>query len=636
MQQKQWTSRFMPVAPALTMALALGGCLGPDAEEHEAPRATPELVEYGVRTPFATELLAQGLAGDILYVNAADLKAGDEARLRAVFASGRDVLIDGTTLTDPSVMQRLSAAIGGLGVQGPVLLLSHGKQGVEYSQFQAADADAVTTQLQAQALATRTHEVLSRPPLRSQSAALNGAGEPYQPIYTYRVNAHRTNFSCWVHKGLNGFSFNGHVVDACAGRGNVDLSYTVDLIRSVAGAAGGHISEDAKYVRISIDAGSGGGGWHLADRLTQEHTWFESWAHRDDWTGPIANKYTFTVDASADPQVHLMGHKPAQLNPQQEVTETSSLTVGVAMSGNAEIGSQGPKVGGNMSAQSSFTNSRAIRITRSEYAVDNNTNTQPRVAQWVWDRKYDAYNCDWLVRREFGTACFFYAAYWDGYHVLRGEAFSPISYKNFVPSFAAIYSASPARTGVTHFHLSSSAEVMAMAGKVVPSFPVSVYSTVARSWTTISVGTQVTVDWGHPFFEPEPHVLLQSLDANSDCLDVLGGTSSDGNPVITYSCTGTRNQLWGLDGLERYRSRVAPDRCLTVEPDLQLTVRGCHHGLNQKWYWNTAESALVSRYQDGTGQQYRVLFTGFLNRARVVPTGGYGTRAANYLSRPQL
>jgi hemolysin len=631
---KNWMSKFLPAAPALTMALALGGCLGPEAQEDEAAPSAPALISYGTRTAFAEELMARGFDPAVIYVNAAEAQAGDELLLRSAFASGRDVLIDGTSLEDPSAVERLSASIGGLGVRGQALLLRHGAQGVEYEQFQAADAERVSTLQQAHALAARAHEVLSRPELRTRSSALTTAGEAYRPIYTYRVNSYLTHFSCWLYKGMNGYTWGTNIVDACAGKGSVNLSYTVDMIRSVAGAASGVISEDAKYVRISITSDAGGAGWHLANRLTQEHTWFESWAHRDDWTGPFANKYTFSIDPSGDTGVDLIGHVPAQQNPQEDINTTSTINVGVAAGGNMELSTQGPKEGGNLSAQFGFSSARAIKMTKSEYAVENNTSV--RTAQWVWDRKYDTYHCDWLTRREFGTACFFYGAYWDGYWVMRANAFSPISYMNFVPSFAATYRASPTRTGITQFKLQSTVEVMALAGKVVPSFPVSVYAEIGRTTYPVSLWTYVSVDWSHPFFEPEPHVLLQSLDANSECLDVLNFSQADGASVITYTCEGRNNQLWGLDGLERYRSRIAPDRCLTVEPDLTLTVRSCTNSLNQKWYWNTAASALMSRYQDGTGTQYRLSLTGHMNRARVVPVAGSGTRVANYLRNPQL
>ncbi|WP_224241714.1 leukocidin family pore-forming toxin [Hyalangium gracile] len=636
-EKKMWMSKFLPSVPALTMALALGGCLGPEAQEgeqqqQEQQQPAANLVEYGSRTPFATELLARGIDSDVIYVNAAEVTEEDTQELRFAFASGSSVLLDGTTLQEPSAIEKLSASIGGLGIQGQAVLLRHGEQGIAYEQFQAVDAERVSTQQEAQALAAYAHQVLSAPELKTRVSKLT-AGERYQPIYTYTVGSHRTNFSCWLHKGLNGLTWNGNTVDACNGQGSVNLIYTVDMIRSVPGAAGNVISEDAKYLRISINKNTGGAGWHLANNLTQEHTWFESWAHRDDWTGPFANKYSFSIDPQGDTGVEIYGHLPSQTNPQQTINTSSSVNVGISVGGNAEVNTEGPKVGGQIGAQGSITNSREISYTTNEYTVENHTGG--RTARWVWDRKYDAYHCDWLSRR-FGLECFFYGAYWDGYFVFRGDAFSPISYANFVPSFAAIYRAPPTRTGVTNFRLDSTVEVMALAGKVAPTAFMSAYAEVGRTWNTVTTSTQLSVDWGHPFFEPEANVRLQSLDANDECLDVLGFSQADGAPVVGYDCHGRNNQLWGLNAQEQYRSRVAPDRCLTVEPNLTLSVRSCTNGLNQKWYWNTAEQALMSRYADGTGTRYRLAFTGRLNTAKVAPVAGPGTHANNYLSNPQL
>ncbi|WP_139117846.1 ricin-type beta-trefoil lectin domain protein [Endozoicomonas atrinae] len=62
-----------------------------------------------------------------------------------------------------------------------------------------------------------------------------------------------------------------------------------------------------------------------------------------------------------------------------------------------------------------------------------------------------------------------------------------------------------------------------------------------------------------------------------------------------WSCHGGRNQMWGLDGTERYHSRVNPGYGLTVNDHNQLTQDICTTSLAQKWYWE--DDKLKTRYR---------------------------------------
>lgn len=663
--------RYLGGWAGLPLLVALSGCLsGGGTEGSSAPSSASREPALPNRVGEFTDYGRQLEPGDdVLYVNVAQLTPAQAEQVRSAFGGGRTVLLDATT-AKPEQASAASRTVGGLGMDSPVLLLRQVAGRPEYRSLEVgqegeasasaplpavnpdtlpSDADSVARSQRAEAsltpalrqamLATSgVRESLvegTRTALRAMAAPAPATlaaaprtteGEPYRPEYTYTVFATRNNFSCTLHQALDGYSFGSATFDACNGRGNAELAYKVDMIRSVAANGSAGVAEDAKYLRVSILPENGGTGIHLVDKADEWYTWFQSWAHRDTWFGPFANKYSFSINSS-DPEVRLVGHAPQQTNPQQDVTEKTGVTVGVGVKG--AVGDSGPT--GEVSGSFSYTSERMIKKTTYEYTIENNSGTSPNTAAWVWDRKYEQNHCDWLTRRDFGSACYFSGALWDSSWVFKKEAFSAISHKNFVPGYSATFRVAPGKTNTSRFNLNASVEVMGLGGKVIPSVLYLVASEVARTWNTVRFDRTLDVDWSHPYFEPEPNVMLQSLADNSRCLDVYGGNTAAGTSVVGYACHGNRNQLWGLDGKERYRSRVDPDRCLTVDNANALSVRSCGDALNQKWLWDGEK--LRSRYADGTGNSYLLALVN--GQPKLATAEGNGTRWKPYLSNPK-
>ncbi|KWR90520.1 leukocidin family pore-forming toxin [Cupriavidus sp. IDO] len=641
-------------------ALWLAGCGGDGSDDPGEPAtrdaARQASAERWTITP-VTPLQAALSDQDIRYVTAG---ATEEELLaaRRAYMGGAVVVLDATAAPSGS-MRHASAVIGGLGVDSKVLVLRLSPSGPQYRAVEAAvavsqavagepepgdssaspatDAEIVDSSAEDLVSTARTYAAeliegrnAEQLRLRSEGGAKSAlpAGEPYRPEYTYSVFV-RQSLPCMLHRKMSSANaFGGERFDACKGEANAELRYQVDMIRSIAVSTSGGVGEDAKYLRISVLPEMGGAGIHLASKVDEGHTWFQSWAHRYTWFGPFASKYRFTVSTN-DRDVRLVGHVPQQVNPQQTVRETSGIDVGVGVSG--EVGMKGPKAG--VSGSFSYTSKREVLTTTYEYTVENESGRRPGEAAWVWDRKYAERHCDWLSRRDFGSACYFTGAHWDHSWVFRKDKFSAISHRNFVPGFSAIFQAPPDKRGISTFRLQSEIEVMALGGKVVPNVFFLMAMRGATTASRVSFGKDMEVDWSHPYFEPEPSVVLQSLGHNNACIEAPP-VAGPGAPreVALRPCTGRREQLWGLDGKERYRSRVAQDLCLTAYHRALLAVSACSDALQQKWVWDGPR--LRSRLVDGSGYQY-VLSAG-ADRAGLVPVATSDRENwAPYLANPK-
>jgi hypothetical protein len=70
------------------------------------------------------------------------------------------------------------------------------------------------------------------------------------------------------------------------------------------------------------------------------------------------------------------------------------------------------------------------------------------------------------------------------------------------------------------------------------------------------------------------------------CLDVSGGGSGDGTPVIIWPCHGGRNQQWNITRSGEIRG--IGNKCLDVSgggsgDGTPVVIWPCHGGANQKW-----------------------------------------------------
>ena len=622
---------------ALTLAVLLGSMSANlHANSHSGDQLSSNhigsLTEYG-------QLLQPG--DGILYVNVLELSPEETEQVRSAYMRGVMVLLDGTEAW-PELISEVSMKIGGMGVSSPVLLLSYNNGKPVYHSLMAdlekkddltrANKTALNQALLnnsdvKQSLVNSTRSAIKAALRHAQTYSAASTDKPYSPEYTYTTRLTRNNFSCNLKEKLKGFSFDGSPdFDACKQKGNIDLAYTVDWIRSVKAQGEAGSTEDAKFVRISVMPESGGTGIYLADNAEEKTTWRESAAHRDSWFGPFVNQYKFSI-ASDNSDVWLKGHKPEQINPGQTVTTKTGINVGVGVSASADH--EGPK--GEVTGSFSYTSERSITQTVYEYTVENHSGSEINKAAWVWDRDFDKNVCSWLTREDFPSSCYFSGPLWDESPVFNKGKFSAISHKNFVPGFSATYQTSSDNTGKVNFKLKTELEVMGLGGKVIPGFVLaSLFQIHDKTTDTIQLDTDVAVDFSHPYFEPEPHVLLQSLSSNI-CLDVRQAKTAEGTEVIGDKCHGGRNQLWGLDGKERYRSRVAQNRCLAVDRLDRLSIQTCNDNLEQKWEWEGDK--LMSRFADGTGNTYML---GLDNgKLKLVTEQGQSTRWKPYLTNPK-
>ena len=106
--------------------------------------------------------------------------------------------------------------------------------------------------------------------------------------------------------------------------------------------------------------------------------------------------------------------------------------------------------------------------------------------------------------------------------------------------------------------------------------------------TRYSFKQNIDVNWGASFFNAEIPVSIEAYKAVSEhglCLEVTDSETGPGSEVGVGACRFTQNQIWGQDSEFRYKSFLAPDRCLTRENHEKLTIRPCTHAANQKWEW---------------------------------------------------
>jgi hemolysin len=601
---------------------------------------------------------------DVIYVNVAQWRTGDTFALRTAYEAGKVLLLDATEASSKQ-MSDVSTAIGGLGLDSPVMVIHLNKGKPDYRNI-TIDIDTPgqmpglgqVNRNYATFFATATNRANLAAPIDSivktlssaqapakATAMVNGASPstmavttPYAPIYTYQVRTTKV-INCPLYEAINfgANTFKGSKVDRCAGQGNSDLLWTVDLMRSVPAVTSDGISSiDAKYVRISVLNTNGGSGIHLVNNLTQYFTWKQSNAQWDDYIGPFANKYIFSIGATDYSNLTLVNHSPAQTNPQVSVAVTNSVTIGVSGKAGVSNGSNGPTDSAEVSASYAYTSSRTTTVAGNEYMVKNNTGAIPGTAQWVWDRNYDTNLCDWASYYGHGpsSGCRWEPLIWDTKHIMNTGRFTPIAYSNFVPAFSVLYKTKDVKfTGIKNFRIIASMDIRGIAGAA--RYRVFFQDRRVFGWNQISstlADQTITVDFSRPVFYPEVNVVLQSLNESNSCVDVYKANTANGAFVGKWTCGYSGNQFWGLNSNEQYVSRVAPDRCLTVINPTSITSSACTNALNAKWYWNG--NTLMSRYVDAQGNRdYRLaIVNGSLGVIRAGVLGS--TDWNNYMVNP--
>ncbi len=267
----------------------------------------------------------------LTYLNAqTPLSAYQLSALEDRLRQGDSLVIDGTE-SSPESIQSISALLGGVGLYGDVVMIRKtGNAPAHYKQVFSASAPSAS----AQQLALETwmlHQQWIRQALTPIQRKVTANG--WRPESSIHIELRQINLPCLVGNQLEGslsspVRWTGGFVDACDRRASVSLMYTVDFIRSIASTA--HGTEDSKYIRITIDPESqGGAGWHLVDKPRHKHTWFQSWANRTTWFGPIADHYGIAIH-SHDPHVRLHHAIPASTPIRSFIRAKTTVKVSVA------------------------------------------------------------------------------------------------------------------------------------------------------------------------------------------------------------------------------------------------------------------------------------------------------------------
>lgn len=441
--------------------------------------------------------------------------------------------------------------------------------------------------------------------------SMNTMANEYVPVVSKEVYLTRSNIKCNL--AIDADSYKRR--DWCDGSATIDIRLNVEQLRSVHSLTSeGITTPDAKIVRFTVDGQKPGTGIHLVNSLQQGHSWFGSWAHRNTYIGPFARSYNVWVKPVSGYIPKKANDFPNNENQNYQHRDTIGYSIGINGSVGAEVGKDGPKGSAEASGSFSYTNSKTLVFDTKEYRINNSSSLSDFNVSF--ERGFDKHGCDELFSQLLG--CYFTSAHWGSGWVFDKSKFNPISYANFKPNFDVLYETPVSQKGTTDFEVGMGVLYQAYHGRVIPTPFYSVYDLARRSTGYSSVKQHIRIDWNHPLFAPEAHVTLQSLSDNNFCLDVYGTNNDEDVDVGGWECHGDWNQVWGLDDKERYRSRVAPQRCLAVLPDKSVTVDFCNETLTQKWIWEGDK--LISRYVDGTNNRYALNIIGD-HKVGVTPEG---------------
>ncbi len=545
-----------------------------------------------------------------VYVNGlTDFSKREKRVITSALANGSAIVLDNTDQVSLDDSESVSLEVLGFGFTSPVLVayLENGSLSfVPITYIESTVVESTVEMIDADDLIglvgfTEAALVDYREVRKDNRRQKRVANVPYRPMYNTNVKMRYNNRSCYLPKAIDSsYTFGTEGWDPCDGNASINLVFQIDMARSVPGSTTVGYTSDEKYVRVSLPGGQNepgaGSGFFIRDNLIQKNTWFQSWAHRNEWFGPYARQYEIKVaPKTGTDDVSILNHIPKNVNPLQTYMEITGFNVGMGVKGTAEVGSEGPKVGGEVGAEFGFKSERRVTFETHEYRVQNATNNQ--TARWIWDRNHSDNMCDWITSRDFG-ACLFTRPLWSTDWVVKKSAFTPISHSNYTPGMSVTYSAPSNKRGTTRFRMDAIARVDALGAKVIPSifywqgFVSDVAETQVKTYGTF------TINWEHPAFEPEAHVRLRSLDAN----DIVLRTSSV-YTVFGYQSSPNVDllELWGYDSKERYKSRSAPNKCLAVMDwgaQKGVLLETCNNSNNQKWYWQG--DRLYSRYYDSS------------------------------------
>lgn len=514
--------------------------------------------------------------------------------LQQALAQGAILVIDNSDQHSSAAAQEVSSKLGGVGFDGAVVMIRKGVDGVpEYKELSLhTERQGRLSSQEIEQLATETHSMISGWALPKTRRDNKRQDQPYyRPEVSIPVELRYVGFPCMVGEVFHGNGSTGkwywedQMIDACDKGASVSLFYTIDLIRSVATTNGG--ADDAKYVRITVDPSSNGGaGWHLIDQPSHKHSWFQSWTNRETWFGPVADSYYVTIQ-SKDPDLHLFNTVPSNHPKESQIMHTVGLQVGVSggpsLFSPGMVGKTNPLGFSGLTAGLSltYTSERAISYNNHEYELTNLSRAgQTDKAAWVWSREFDKYARHWRTQ----PTCELWCQDW----FYDDVAFSAVAYSSFTPGFSATFQVPAEKTDTSIIEFESAIKAVALGGRVQYAFLFQHYTPWGMKGTKYNFRQNLSINWGAAFFNAEVPTSLEAYkesSVNGLCLEVKDSNTRAGSKVGMGNCTFEQNQIWGMDSDLRYKSFIAPDRCLTKESDESLSIRPCTHSANQKWSW---------------------------------------------------
>lgn len=87
------------------------------------------------------------------------------------------------------------------------------------------------------------------------------------------------------------------------------------------------------------------------------------------------------------------------------------------------------------------------------------------------------------------------------------------------------------------------------------------------------------------------------------CLDLLGGSVNNGNPIDIWTCSGVKGQQWLFDeGTFKIRSVIDPSKCIDagdMKQGTQLKIYDCNIQQQQFWSWSGKTDTIFLYSQAG-------------------------------------
>ncbi len=517
---------------------------------------------------------------------------------RLAYLKGKIIVFDNSNAEDLDLSANTISSIIGVGLVESVLIAKRDSQGsLELKAI--STASEVNINDKNSLLSNESIKIISswkeKPSIKDhyiERNVSNSNNNSYKPQVSIPIEFRKLSFPCKVgydYQG-NGYTgntdWNGTKEDACNGKASASFFYILDLIRSVEATDQSGSADNGKYLRITYDpSSSSGGGWHLTDKPRHEHTWFQSWANRITWFGPLAMNYGVEIRTN-DSDVRLFNTIPNNTGLEQEIKEVSGITVGVDAGLKGEIGGEGPTAGGNVGVNFSYNSQRWVTYKTHEYEVKNLSNLN--TARWLWDRDFTKNSAHWKTH----DTCWLWCTDW----FFKDSSFSSAAYANFKPGFSATYRVPADKMGSSKFAIKNSVNIVALGGRVQYDVVQQSYAPWSASGSTYSFIQGFIVNWDAPVFEPEINVSIEAYAKQSNaglCLSVTEPIIN-GSAVQVTDCNYDNNQLWGLDSDQRYKSRTGKNLCLQLEASGSLSARTCNSSAQQKWSWDNDRLTNVS------------------------------------------